>query len=64
MAQIDNLETLLSSDNTNKSIIELDNFIGDLCAYGDNMDKLTEPQKQFYYNQCLEREINNDEGNA
>ena len=59
MAQIDNLETLLSSDNTNKSIIELDNFIGDLCAYGDNMDKLTEPQKQFYYNQCLEREINN-----
>ena len=59
MAQIDNLETLLSLDNTNKSIIELDNFIGDLCAYGDNMDKLTEPQKQFYYNQCLEREINN-----
>lgn len=59
MAQIDNLETLLSLDNTNKSIIELDNFIGDLCAYGDNMDKLTEPQKQFYYNQCLERQINN-----
>ena len=23
------------------------------------MDKLTEQQKQFYYNQCLEREINN-----
>lgn len=59
MTKIDNLETLLSSDDTNGSIIELDNFICDLCSYGDDMDKLTEPQKQFYYNQCLEREINN-----
>lgn len=59
MTKIDNLEILLSSDDTNGSIIELDNFIGDLCSYGDDMDKLTEPQKQFYYNQCLEREIIN-----
>lgn len=59
MKRIDNLETLLSSDDINGSIIELDNFIGDLCSYGDDMDKLTEPQIQFYYNQCLEREINN-----
>ena len=59
MTKIDNLETLLSSDDTNGGIIELDNLIGDLCSYGDDMDKLTEPQKQFYYNQCLEREINN-----
>jgi hypothetical protein len=54
-----NLEKLLSSDDINRIIIELDNYIGDLCSYGDEMDKLTEPQKQFYYNQCLEREINN-----
>ena len=59
MRRIANLETLLSSDDTNGSIIELDNFIGALCSYGVDMDKLTEPQKQFYYNQCLEREINN-----
>ena len=59
MTRIDNLETLLSSEDTNGSIIELDNFIGELCSYGDDLDKLTEPQKQFYYNQCLEREINN-----
>jgi hypothetical protein len=59
MIRADNLETLLSSDDTNGSIIELDNFIGNLCSYGDDMDKLTEPQKQFYYNQSLEREINN-----
>jgi hypothetical protein len=59
MTRIDNLETLLSSDDANGSIIEIDNIIGDLCSYGDDMDRLTEPQKQFYYNQCLEREINN-----
>lgn len=59
MLKIDNLETLLSSEDSNGSIIELDNFIGAICSYGDEMDKLTEPQKQFYYNQCLEREINN-----
>jgi len=53
------LEQLLSSDNLNKSIIELDNHIGELCSYGEEMNKLTEPQKQFYLNQCLEREINN-----
>jgi hypothetical protein len=54
-----NLEKLLSSDDLNGSIIELDNYIGELCSYGDEMEKLTEQQKQFYYNQCLEREINN-----
>jgi hypothetical protein len=53
------LDKLLSSDDINCSIIELDNYIGELCSYGDEMDKLTDKQKQFYYNQCLEREINN-----
>jgi hypothetical protein len=53
------LEKLLSSDDINDSIIELDNYIAELCSYGDEMDKLTEQQKQFYYIQCLEREINN-----
>ena len=59
MTRIDNLDTLLLSDDINGSIIEIDNFIGDLCSYGYDMEKLTEPQKQFYYNQCLEREVNN-----
>ncbi len=54
-----NLEKLLSSDDMNGSIIELDNYIGEFCSYGDEMEKLTEQQKQFYYNQCLEREVNN-----
>jgi len=59
MTHIDNLEELLNSDDTNSSIIDLDNFIGELCDYGDNMDVLSEPQKNFYLNQNLEREINN-----
>ena len=59
MTRIKHLEALLLSNNTNNSIIELDNFIGELCAYGDEMETLTEPQKLFYYIQCLEREVNN-----
>lgn len=59
MTKISNLDSLLSADDTNSSIIELDDFIGELCDFGDDYDKLTEPQKLFYLNQNLEREINN-----
>ncbi|TNE79852.1 MAG: DUF4375 domain-containing protein [Bacteroidetes bacterium] len=53
------LEKLLTSDDINGSIIQLDNFIGELCSYGEEMESLTDAQKLFYYNQCLEREVNN-----
>jgi len=53
------IDKLLNSENINGSIIELDNYIAALCGYGVNMDLLTDPQKNFYYNQNLEREINN-----
>jgi hypothetical protein len=53
------INALLESENTNSSIIELDNYISDLCSYGDQLDRLTEPQKKFYLNQKLEREVNN-----
>jgi hypothetical protein len=59
MTKIKKLDVLLSSDDSNKSIIELDNFIGKLCDYGDDYSKLTDQQKLFYLNQNLEREINN-----
>ena len=59
MRGIQNLDSLLNSGDKNASIIELDDFIGELCDYGDDYSKLTEPQKLFYYNQNLEREINN-----
>ena len=53
------LEKLLASDNVNNSIIEIDNYVCELCASGGDLEKLTEQQKIFYYNQNLEREINN-----
>jgi hypothetical protein len=59
MTKIPNLDTLLNSEDINGSIIELDNFIGELCDYGDDFSKLTDHQKLFYLNQNLEREINN-----
>lgn len=59
MRKIDNIDALLSADNKNDSIITLDNFICELCEWGDNMDALTDSQKNFYFNQNLEREINN-----
>jgi len=59
MTKIKNLEDLLNSDDSNGSIIELDNFIGELCDYGDDFSKLSDHQKLFYLNQNLEREINN-----
>jgi hypothetical protein len=59
MTKIKNLDELLNSEDSNGSIIELDNFIGELCDYGDDFSKLTDQQKLFYLNQNLEREINN-----
>ena len=53
------IEKILNSDDVNGSIIELDNYICELCEYGDRLDQLTQPQKNFYFNQNLEREINN-----
>lgn len=54
-----NLDSLLSSGDSNHIIIELDNQVCQLCSWGDNLDRLTEPQKNFFFNQNLEREINN-----
>jgi hypothetical protein len=51
-----NLELLLNSSDLNSSIIELDNYI---CEWGDNLEVLTYPQMAFYFNQELEREVNN-----
>lgn len=51
--------TLLASADTNNAIIEIDNYVCNLCLYGDNIDRLTQPQRNFYFNQNFEREINN-----
>jgi hypothetical protein len=59
MHKMKNLQQLLDAKNTNNSIIEIDNFIGEACNYGNNMNVITVPQQKFYINQELEREVNN-----
>lgn len=54
-----NLEKLLAAQDVNNSILELDSYISELSAWGEDMDNLTRPQWVFYLNQNLEREVNN-----
>jgi hypothetical protein len=53
------IDKLINSDNINNNLIELDNYISALSDYGDSIERLNEPQKNFFYNQTLEREVNN-----
>jgi hypothetical protein len=53
-----NIDALLASTDSNGSIIELDNYICKLCAWGKQVEKLSAPQRVFYLNQELEREVN------
>jgi hypothetical protein len=53
------IEKLLKSENLNNSVIELDNYICQLCCWGRRLDRLNEAQMVFFFNQNLEREINN-----
>jgi hypothetical protein len=53
------INELIKSEDSNGSIIELDNYISDLCDYGECIEKLNDHQKFFIYNQIVEREVNN-----
>lgn len=53
------IEALLLLPNADAAIIEIDNYVCELGSWGDTLEQLTEPQKNFYFNQNLEREINN-----
>jgi hypothetical protein len=54
-----NLETLLSAENLNDSIIEIFDYIVSLYKEDELVEKLSEPQRNFYFNQCWEIEVNN-----
>jgi hypothetical protein len=54
-----NLDSLLSSSDTTNMIITIDNHINSLLRPDDDLNRLTQPQKNFYYIQELEREVNN-----
>lgn len=50
---------VLASHDSNNSIIIIDDFICELCSWGENIEELTAQQKNFYYIQNLEREVCN-----
>jgi hypothetical protein len=52
------IDSLLTND-PHKLILDLDTYLYELSSSGEALDKLTEPQKTFYFNQYLEKEINN-----
>lgn len=52
------INNLLLND-TDKLILDLDTYLCELSSYGDELEKLTGPQKTFYFNQYLEKEVNN-----
>jgi hypothetical protein len=54
-----NINKLINSDDINGSIIKLDDYVCNLCEFGQKMESLSDPQKIFYYIQNCEREINN-----
>lgn len=56
-ADIRNL--LISSTDANDMVIAINDYIGNLCEWGENLEKLTEPQKNFFLNQVFEIEVNN-----
>lgn len=47
------------AEETYQLIIAQDNYISELSNYGANIEELSEAQKIFYFNQNLEREVNN-----
>ena len=59
MVDFDKLLKAKDSKDKNEVIIELDNKICNLSSWGEKLNKLNTSQRTFYYNQELEREINN-----
>ena len=53
------LEELLEAENIKDSIPDISYFVAKLCQWGTHLEELTEQQKNFYFNRCLEIEVNN-----
>ena len=54
-----NIQELIDSGDATTAVIELDNYLSHLSEYGERLDNLSAPQRVFYLNQNLEREVNN-----
>ena len=53
-----NIDALLASPNSNRSVIELYDYVCKLCVLGQHLERLSAPQRVFYFNQQFECEIN------
>ena len=53
------IQALIDAGDATSTVIELDNYVSQLCEYGERIENLTASQRAFYLNQNLEREVNN-----
>lgn len=53
------IQKLIGSGDATSTVIELDNFVSQICDHGGRIENLTASQRVFYLNQSLEREVNN-----
>ncbi len=53
------IEEILRMDDPESAIMELDAIVNKLSNYGEDLSKLTEPQKVLLFVENLEREVNN-----
>ena len=52
------IESLFDIDK-NDAIIKLVDLVSEKCQNGENLDALSGAEKSFYFNQCVEIEVNN-----
>ena len=53
------IDEILQMEDPTSAIIELDDRVNELSDYGEDLSKLTEPQKVLLFVENLEREVNN-----
>ena len=53
------IDEMLKIEDPTSAIIELDERVNELSDYGEDISKLTEPQKVLLFVENLEREVNN-----
>ncbi|MBO9659902.1 MAG: DUF4375 domain-containing protein [Chitinophagaceae bacterium] len=52
------IDSLLNSNNVRSAAVTLYQLISDLCSQGNDLSPLTEPQKNFFFIQEIERIVN------
>jgi hypothetical protein len=53
------IDEILNMDDHTSAIIELDDIVNEISNYGEDLTKLTEPEKVLLFVENLEREVNN-----